>query len=515
MALYEPRVWATVFVPTAGLARDRQLQQSSDDVFRFDVRPHNIRLSSNNHNEADECEITFSYDEMGIDPRFARSAEVYIYVQDAQAFGSFTPAQDNLRFVGIVRDIEREFDEGRGKLLSLKAQDYTCLFLEAKNFPPSGVPLFTDTLATAWARICDHTGYWDLDTRELQSTVTNLRDRIDFQGDIDQSRTLGSAVPSRIAKLGKVQLGGAADAWAVWQACVNSLGLISFIRGDRCIVTTATDFYTASDPPRFLWGQNILKLTESRQLGHLSAKNVCARSYDPLSGKTLESLFPSPELAQKKKRLGANPPKPSKHGSKPRGQVVHTQDYECFDLPFAVADQKTLDDIAQRIWEERTRQELRGSLTTAEMFAATVYGSQNAFDLLTLQAGDQIAVEVDRDALDAIQSLPSAAQRARALLAKGFSADTAKFIANNLDSIDKLPSQFLVHSVETEIQSAGAEGGCSYSMTIEFLNRIDITAGGTNPLGAGSATNQADGSDQTPVQDQKTAPRVPKSKLPK
>lgn len=506
-ALHWPRMAATLWVPSAGSAAERKSQEEDEQVFRFDVRPFRARLEANNHNQADELELTFAYDEAGIDPRYLRSAEVYFYVLDAYAFGGFTPGNDNLRFIGITRDVERHFSESKGKVITLKVQDYTCLFLEMKNFPPSGIPTFSDTITTAWQRICDNTGYVDLDTRTINSSVTNLRDKLEFWGPIDPNKKLGDAVPARIAKLGTLQptLGSASEAWAVWQTVVGSLGLISFIRGDRCVVTTATDFYTSSDPPRFLWGLNILEFTESRQLGQLCNKAVCVRSYDPLAGKILESLFPSPSVAQKKKRLGATPTKKPRH-------ALHTQDYECFDLPFPVADQATLDGIAERIWQERTRQELSGRMTTREMTVATANGSQNAFDLLTLQAGDQIQVEIERGALDAIQGLTTVGARAAALRAKGYTADTARFIAANIDSIDKLPSQFLVKQAATTLEATGSEGGCKFEMEIEYLNRIDISEVAASPIGAGAATNQADGVNRTPMSGQSTAPKKGKAK---
>lgn len=482
-SLYWPRMAATVNVPTAGTAADRKNQELGDDVYSFQIHPHRARLSYNNHNESDELELTFSYDECGLDPRFVRSAEVYFYAEDAYASGGFEPGIQNLRFVGITRDVERDWNESGGKLVQLHAQDYTCLFLEMKNFPPSGVPDFSMTLAQAWARICDHTGYWDLDSSpaRIQSSVASLRDRIEFQG-VDPSITLAKGVPERIARLGKPEVSHVQDAWAVWQIVVESLGLISFIRGDRCIVTTATDFYTADDPPRFVYGLNVTNLKETRRLGDVSAKNVCLRSYEPLGGRIIESIYPPAEFAPKKKLLSAT-------GTKRPPRVSHTQDYELFDVPGPLT-QEQLEEAAARVWEERTRQELKGTLKTSEMYA---FGTLGGYDLLDLQAGDQITVELDRGALDQVQKEEDKSQREQWLINLGYESQTARFIANNLDDISKLPSEFLVHSVVIELEATGGSGGCSFSIEIEYVNRIDITAGGRNPIGAGAASNQATG----------------------
>jgi hypothetical protein len=499
MGFYWPNMAATLFVPSAGTASARQNQEADANVYRFDLRPHHARLVSNNHNDADELELTFSYDEAGLDPRFMRSGELWFYLADGYAFDGFRPGFNNLRFVGIVKDVERTFDQSKGKMLKILAQDYTCLFLEMKNFPPSGVPLFSDTLQTAWQRICEHTGVVDFDTDppSIASTTVNLIDKLVLLGDINPNKTLGDVVPARIAKLGKLQLDNAADAWAVWQTAVRSLGLISFIRGDRCLVTNATDFYTADDPPRFLFGENIVEWTEARRLGDVSQNNVCLRSYDPLSGRTLEALYPHPALAMKQKRLGAAP-------TKKAPKVSHSKPYDAYDLPFVISDEETLYNIARMVWEERTRQELSGRLKTVEMYTATARGTQNAFDLLSLAAGDQIQVEVDREALDAIQGMTNVGDRVVALTARGYSDETAIYIAENLNEINKLPSQFLVKTVTTEFEATGAEGGCSFSMEIDYVNRIDITANADFPIGAGVATAQATGSNQPPMDGQST-----------
>lgn len=489
--VYRPRMGARIFVPAAGEPSTRKLQEQNDQVYELRCRPTRGRWVSNNHNEADELDLTLLHDEAGLDPRVLRSAEVYFYLDNADAAGQFTMSYSNLRFVGIVRDCSRKFAESGGKIVTIRALDYTTLFLEMHNFPDAGIPDFTQTITEAWNRICDHTGYWDLDTREIVSSVENLKsdgtggpsDKLVFLG-VDRTITLGSAVPDRIARLGKLQLHNAGDAWAVWQFAVGSLGLISYVRGDRVIVTTATDFYTADDPPRMIWGPNVYELEESRDLGNLSAKNVCVRSYDPLAGKTLESLYPSASLALRKKKIGAS-------AAKKAPKTMHTQDYECLDLPFPVADQAVLDTIARRVWEERTRQELRGHLKTRAMIVDTV--GKKDFELLKLQAGDQIQVEVEREALGRIQQLATTGQRMQAMLDLGYSQDMATFVVNNLDALTRLPPQFLVQSVATELDTTSDPG--SYDVQIDFINRINIS---------GAATGQGSGSNEAPMMDQET-----------
>lgn len=481
MPVYRPRVLARLFVPNVGEPNERVTQEKIDDVFELQVRPFSLRLDMNNHLEADEAEVKFSFDEAGIDPRFLRNCEIYVYAGNADETGHFEATPKNLRFLGIANEVYREVGESKGKVVRIRALDYTTLFLACKHFPPQGIPPLSMTLREAWNLVCDWTGYYDDPTaKSYVSTVQRLKsngknddtDRLRFYG-VDPDLTLGSAVAPRLAKFGKLQPPHGADAWAVWQTAVGSLGLISFIRGDRCVVTTATDFYTSADPPLFALGVNIADVSEGRDVNALSAKNVGVESFDPTTGKAVEAFWPPLSLVAsgRKKKLGA-----SALGGTP---TVRASDYEIFDTPTATSDPKVLEQVAKRIWEERSRQELRGEFQTAEMFVDTIGGG--VFDLLSLCAGDRIRVDVDESAFDNIRQFPSLEMRKQYLVARGYADSTAEFIVKNLDGLTKLPSEFQVRSASTTIDA----DEMNYETRIEFLNRIDVS--GAGPAGTGDA----------------------------
>lgn len=480
MTVQRPRAFVKLFVPNVGTAQERTQQEQIDDVTQLIVRPRRVELFVNNHNEADEATIEGTYDDMGVDPRFMRNGELYVYMDDTED-GILRPAADNLRFVGICVEVKRVLglDE---KSVHIKAQDYTCLFLNHKGgYPPDGVPTYQDTLITAWQRVCDHTGYFDLETKSVVSTVQRLRDRIDFVG-VDGSLTIGSSVSSRLAKLGRFDPHGTVDAWAIWQTAVGSLGLISFIRGDRCIVTTATDFYTGDAPPRLIWGFNVDHIEENRDQNALSAKNVGILSHNPLTHQTMESFYPPlADVTPKgkgKKKIGASALGP--------GVVVRSEDYEVFDCPMPITDQATLDRFTQRVWEERSRQELKGTVRTAYIEVPRLSSSgTNPYSLLTLQAGDRIRVEIDRDALTTIQRLPSIQARVQALIVGGYSDTMAEFIAKNLNDIVNVSPEMQVHSVRVVLEVSGLGAG-NFNFEIQYLNRIEVS--GSGQAGTGKRT---------------------------
>lgn len=473
-----PRMLARIYVPNVGSPSDRVQQENVDDVTELAVRVHRARWECNNHLEADEVELDGTYDDLGIDPRFLRSAEVYFHLGH-DATGNFTPTVDNLRFVGIATDVERHLSESSGMGVRIRALDYTTLFLTAKHFPPDGVPDYSQTLPDAWSRICDHTGYVDFETKSVVSTVQRLRDRIDFVG-VDPGIVIGTAVSSRLRKLGKLQVPHDASAWTVWQTAVGSLGLISFIRGDRCIVTTATDYYTGDDPPRFIWGRNVLELRERRDVQAVSGKNVGIFSLNPLTGQVVEAYWPPLEDVKKQKRLGASALGPS--------IAVRAQDYEIFPCPMPITEPSVLEEFAHRVWEERTRQELAGTMHVREMFADTLSGK--SFDLLALGSGDRIRVEIARAALTLVQRIPSISGRIEAMKSLGYSDDMAKFVVKNLDAITRVTPEFQVHRTETTLDVTDPDSG-SYDMVVEYVNRIE-TSGSANP-GTGIGTPQMTG----------------------
>lgn len=486
MPVYRPRMYARLYVPSAGTTQARVAQDQNPEVFQLDVRPLRARYVANDYREADELELTFSHDDAGLDPRILGSAEVYFYMGNAAEDGTFTPGYENLRFIGIVRTVDRDFGPN-GRFVHVRALDYTTLFLEMKSFPPAGIPDLSQTLQSAWERICDHTGYWDLtniSAPTVVSSVQALKKSLQLVN-VPASLTLGAAMPARIAKLGKLQVPHNADAWAVWRFATESLGLISFVRGNRVIVTNALDYYTADDPPRMVWGKNVTELYESRDQGALSSKGVCMRSFDPLGGRTLEAFWPPPSKRSRKKKLAAS-------GTAGKGTAVLSQDYVFYEAPFPCADQAKLQVMTQRAYEERSRQELSGHMRIVDMFVDTVEGAR--FDVLKLQSGDVINVEIDREGLGMIQKLPTIGQRAAFLRDWGFSAQMVQYIVNNLDAIVRMPPQFLVRTVDTTMEEpSGDGGGGTYETRIEFINRIHVD---------GSATSDGTGTREPPMEDQ-------------
>jgi hypothetical protein len=499
--IYEPRMSAMLNLVDIGVPQVRQIQASTTDSFKLDMRPLKARLSSNSWREADELELTVSWDEAGIDPRYLRSGELYFWLADGG--DSFQRSNENLRFVGIIRDVTRELDE-TSKVVTLRAIDYTTLFIEQEHFPQKYLPTFSDTLRQAYKKICQGTGHINFSKLDANGNPTLMSSVLDPDtnepiiqlvalGDVNLDRSIASSVNPRIQAAPLNRQSGA-DAWATWTYICSQLGLITYIRGSVCIVTVATEYYTSNDPPLFIYGKNVLTLTERRDLGQLTGKNLCIRSYDGMTGTMLESFFPPRDSSlainvRKKKIILPSAKKASK--------ALVTEDWDLIDIQIPVTDQALLDKLCETLWHERVRAELTGTLTTREMSVDTTLTGQSspgsgAYDLLNLQAGDNITIQLEEDALDTIQALSGDSPKIAALLYRGYSPDMAAYIVANLSSITSMPAQFLVHSIATEVDASSDSG--SYNVTIEFLNTLDASGGATTqikqaPVIAGAPTD--------------------------
>jgi hypothetical protein len=447
---YRPRMLLRLSVPVP--------RGSAFELITYDLPIIKARHLRDDHNHADQLSTTVDWVDAGVDPRWIAGATCEFYLGDASETGEWEPDETNIRFVGrMVKPARRV--KGDSLQVDLEFHDYTSFFLLAKQYATAGVPLYSETLGEAWIRICEHT-----------PGAEPLADNIELRG-LSTFPLIGSAVAERFRKRGTLHVKPNSDAWAIWQQCVGMMGLVSFFELDTCIVTTATDLYTGGDPPRVVWGRDLLDFSEERN-NDRHMKGVGITSFDPITGKTLESLY-NPLLANKKK---------VKPAAKRRTKASTIDDSKEFDI-FAfhgITKQAALDALVRRVYEERSRQELEGTLETVEMALETASGK--SFDLLALGSGDTIEVKFlgDEDATF-VKSFSSQSDRVSYLLERGYTEPVAQIIAGNVDALTAKSSLFYVKSVTSELES-NSDGGGSFRVEISYCNKID-PGGGAAPLG--------------------------------
>lgn len=481
---YRPRMLAQIEVPLLGTREQRTQQEGSTSSQILQVHPKSVRLESNDHNHADSCELTVDWTEAGVDPRMLDNAVVAVWIANTTN-GFLDRTRDVLRFVGLTKEIEATRSTSAAAEVRFSCIDYTTCFLEAKPFGSSGIPWYDQTLEDAWRTIVSQT-----------PGAEQLADRLVLEG-LDTFPVLGKAVASRFAKIGKVPVHPDTDAWAVWQQCVGMCGLISYIRLDECVITTATNYYSEIDSPLMIWGMNLEEWSELRHTSGV-AKGIGCTAYNPLTQRTIEAFYPPVgDKRLKHKRANAKPVKagPSKSGKPRKQKAAPTQadirlneERDYFPIQ-GITEEAALLDMAKRIYEERSRQECEGSFKTREMSVLTEHNDD--FDMLALKAGDTVRVEMEPDQAQTLAALPSDDRRREFLTARGYTDDIANLIIKNMEEFTRLGAKFHVHSVTTELRVS--EKGGSFSIQCHYINRINVLDGSATVEGAkpkGQGPNQ-------------------------
>lgn len=453
MPYYRPRMLARLSVPVWGAPQDRVAQAANDAVTDFEVQVSRAELLRNDHNQADELLIRVDWRDAGVDPRLLSNAILDFSMGTADDKGEWDPAKNRV-FLGIVTDVERSCDDS-SRSVELQALDFTTLFLESKPYPPEGIPDYSQTLVEAWHRIVDHAGGKDVEGNWFRSAEF-LRDKLQPRGVENWPPSLSTVAPGRLKKLSApVVVKPDSDAWGVWQQTCGLLGLISWVDADKVIVAPSTNYYTRTNPVRFIWGKNILSMRERRNCA-VAGRKLSLVSYDPLRGVLLQSWFPPRGLGTKK--LKAN------------GTAGKADDYEVFEF-HGVSDQAALDAVCQRAYQERSRQELEGTITTSEFFVEGLTGG--SANLLQLGAGQDIAIELEQETLDGLAEMPAYGKRVAYLKARGYRDSVAQILAKNQEALSRLQPVFHTRQVRTSLEVT--EDGGSFEVEITYVNRIEVS----------------------------------------
>lgn len=464
MPYYRPRMVAELAIPeVAGNINAAANQQPDGFLILTSLPVLSARLLRNDPNHADELTVTFDYRTIPVDPRYLRNAIIKLWMANADEQGNWAPSDDNMRFIGIATKPARRASGNDAPTFECTFLDYTTLYIGMKPFPTAGVPDLSQTLSDAWRRICDNVGWFNPDTKRIDSSVTSLRENLVFNPPSAATVRLGDAVSARFAKLGKVVVKPGTDAWAVWQQCCGMCAVISYIYLDQCIVTTANNFFHPQTSAIFTWGKNMLSFHESRN--PLMNKGICLSSFDPLGGRSIEAFWPPiGDVSVRKKRLAA-------HTRKVQPPSAANEEREYFPIS-GVTDLAKLIEIAVRVYEERSRQEIEGVFTTKDMVALDAGGRK--IDVLSMSPGDGVIVGFDPDMLAQIYSLDSFDAKVAFLVRRGINENTAYLMVNSTSDLFQRPAEFLVKSLTIQFDST-PEGG-DWSAEIHYCNRIDARA---------------------------------------
>lgn len=481
---YYPRCRFEIAVPSSDIPEDREEQ---GDI-RFQLPVRSARWELNDHNHADELTITASALDCPFDPRLLKDSLGTFWVGDAKGPNPLPINDDNFKFVGIVKRVKRINNEGTADV-ELTLHDYTSMFLDVKQFPASGMPELSMRLDEAWRRICDFTGPRIPGTNKVASSVKRLRDNIVLEGGLKSFPVIGTASTDRFQKQGKVNPPTGADAWVVWQRCVGMCGLITFMRRDQCVVTTDIGYYSHGNHPRLVWGENLTSLSEEYDSA-LASTGIIITSFDTLTNTSIEVYWPPVgDVSVKRSRATA---KPRKKKPFTEDEIRQSEQREALAYP-EVTDTKRLLEIAQLVFGERSRQQLEGVAKTSEFTVGarrSIGGvsrrtqndrdelltrgvDETTFDLLNLEPGNDIRIEIQEDTRTELLQFETIEERIKYLRSKGYAEGPAQILARNVERLRQFSPVFHVKTVTVSLDE-NPDGG-SFDIEIGYHNRYVLS----------------------------------------
>lgn len=450
-----------------------ELQQ----VYTLPILAQRLNVNINDYTQADTFDCEIDYKTFPFDPRLVRACGVTIHMEDRKrifkddnTLNLIEPTPENTIFQGFVDEETVQLSED-SRSVRFEGRDFTALLIDT--------PLIRKTPL-------DVSQPLDKVLQTLLSEVKSVQEiKIDNRTGQDlpilKSYYQGFGEPLA----GHKNLKDRDTYWEVIQDLVVKAGLIAFIELDKLVIATPRTVYNKAAAVRFIYGRNLNSLEFKRKLGRQKGFNVAVRSLNLSSKEVLISKIPieaSPDFVAKTgipaKEITI--PQVSPNGEKGEDKPAPYITFRVAD----VASKAALTTIAENIFEEMSRQQLDGSLSTRDMCAYTDGGNgvnPAEFDLLKLRIGSPLRLSIDQGDMKGLEEINRKFEKpelneadiaartgeiTKFLNARCYDPKVSKVIA---ETFGKTSPYFYTKSVHYTL-----EKDAGFSLKCDFVNFIDI-----------------------------------------
>lgn len=460
MSLYYPQAAVILRVTWEDFGTNAPELKDTGDIR---VSAKNVVVERNDYSEADTAKISFDYNAFPFDPRCVRACGISIFManqkrlfrEDGKAAIlepndlSIEADDSNKVFVGFADESSISFDDD-SRTVTMEARDFTGLFIDQKRVNTSPIPLskpidqiladlIQEQEATKLIEVVNRTG-------EVLPTLSKLAP--DFNP--------ATAVKNQSRK---------ETYWDIMISILGRVGLVGFIELDKFIITKPQNIYEKKQIKQFIYGGNVKDLNYTRKLGRAKNFNVKVVSFNVLEKRVETASIPEEATAAHIKGPRVTIPQLDKDGKK----IDPPKDADFVTFPVKdVSSKEQLIKIGESIYEEMSRQQIEGSLTTYEMEVPEEDSSGNVspINFSQIRNGTAIRIFLAQEELKAISSSSTDAEKKAFLMKRGYPEKLASAFSQSLNRIN---TAFYTKSVTFELDQ---ENG--FTMKLDFINFIDL-----------------------------------------
>ena len=438
-------------------SEDPQLSKLST----LELRPSSLTVSINDYTEADTFRATIDYKDFPFDPRSIRAMGVTVFIEDMKRLfdgqeniriqGKDRSSESNIVFIGFADEESIEFDDS-ARRITFEGRDFTSLLIDQPYIAgPLNMNLPLDQLVQL-----------------LLSNLVGLEKIIVENRTGSDLPTLSKFAPTYSESGGKRNTRKKETYWDVVQDLASKAGLIAYIELDTLVITKPRALYSIKQAKQFIYGRNLSGLEFKRKLGRQKGFNIIVRSMDLRNKVVIEAKIPLEASDAWASSIGI--PQAEVENKKVDSGGQETKEvapYISILIP-DINSKSQLISVGENIFEELSRQQIEGQLTTKEMVVS--YGTANnpvEFDITKLRTGEPIIVEIaDERDLDKARRIKSVEERTNYFSALGYDRQFARVAATALGKFNPV---FYTKAVQYQMDATGG-----FSCTVEFLNFIEL-----------------------------------------
>lgn len=436
------------------------------------IAPSHVKVSRNPHHQCGTCEVEVNASAVPFDLRRLNGIFLSVYLGSVASMHADVQADKYLQFVGYA-DSERVMRSSDGTKVTIHARDLSSLLRDLKPmFPiitPAGVkidptPKYSDSIVSAINRILQWAGYTEVYEIDDESGVgsTTLTKLVSENG-------ISGNIPIRHRDV---------SAWEAIEHTGAVANVLVHVELGKIVLRPPRDAFALPEDPAtppsysFIFGevrQNYINAFEVdiQKKFIRNRKGVRLVAFDPDSRKVITADFPIGDSQIPPRHAprigGTKQSKPRKislgtGGGVQNGNAIPDRPRDVIAVGGdGVHTTAALQDMAERYYRERSRQELEGSVVTH------IWDDR----LLNLRNGDRIEIRVKPELEADINNKPDEDSKVDYLKRRlGINDQAAHVMLSQIRARES--TVFYLRSITHEWSTSGARS------SIDFISIVEV-----------------------------------------